>query len=154
MAGLTEADFNAVWVDDNGRLYHLVMFSDQPTCTFEPIEIPDGDDPRLHRIGGVVGAPIFNGMRRLRSEDANPGELGYSLAHRPATWRATPPLPKLTDSVVTPLFPRPSADELADTLTRWRDLGFSDRAIAELLVTSADLAAVHTTHMRLWTPDT
>lgn len=65
---VNQDDVGAFYEADGGELWRLIAYTDRPTATFErvvPAPTPTGAP--MHRTG-VVGAPIFDGLRRLVPE--------------------------------------------------------------------------------------
>ena len=54
-----EKDLGEFYIDAERRVWQLITYTDQPTATLQRV-----DDPSI-RVGGVVGAPIFQPYRRL-----------------------------------------------------------------------------------------
>jgi hypothetical protein len=63
---MTTDDVGDYYVYEDGSIWQLVSFSDRPTATLERVNKDCGPDRR----GGVVGAPVFAGFRKLVPEDA------------------------------------------------------------------------------------
>lgn len=67
----TEADVGEFYVGEAGDLWRLIGFADRPTATLERVTPPATSFILGHRErrGGVVGAPIFEGFRKLVPEE-------------------------------------------------------------------------------------
>jgi len=69
---MSEEDVGSYFVHDDGSVWMLVGYAAHPTATLERCErVNESADVRQShpaRVGGVVGAPIFGGFRRLRTE--------------------------------------------------------------------------------------
>lgn len=55
----TLADLGDYYLGPDGKIWRLVVFTDQPTGTLERV------DDSSRRRSGVVGASIFDGYRKL-----------------------------------------------------------------------------------------
>lgn len=60
---MSDDDVGAYYIDEAGVAWRLVGYCRHPTATLENVATGE-------RRGGAVGAPIFNGLRRLVAEDA------------------------------------------------------------------------------------
>ncbi len=67
---ITEDDMNSYFVHDDGSVWRVVTYAAQPTATLECLYgRASCSEHYHHRIGGVVGAPIFAGLRKLVPEE-------------------------------------------------------------------------------------
>lgn len=69
---MTKEDVGEYYQDAHGGVWRLISYADQPTATLErldPHDIATADGYRPARTSGVVGAPIFDGFRRLVPQD-------------------------------------------------------------------------------------
>jgi hypothetical protein len=68
---VTVDDVGTLWTRDDGSVWRVISYTDQPTVSWERI---DGDPiergPARERRGGVVASPITAGFVRLVREDA------------------------------------------------------------------------------------
>jgi len=55
----------AFYLRDDGTLWRLVVYAAQPTASLEQVAVDRSEIAGAHRVGGVVGASIFAGFRRL-----------------------------------------------------------------------------------------
>ncbi len=68
----TEDDVGKFYADEKGDLWQLIAYASSPTATLERVTGQDAQverDPRRDRIDAVVGAPLFDGFRKLVPEE-------------------------------------------------------------------------------------
>lgn len=66
---ITADDVGSYYIDEAGNLWRLVSYADKPTAVLERVDNDGTEIPRPQRRGGVVGAPIFEGFRKLVPEE-------------------------------------------------------------------------------------
>lgn len=67
MSRMDESTLGSYWVDEHGEVWKHIVYSDQPTATLERVDMARLGTRK--RVGGVVGAPIFDGFTRLVKEE-------------------------------------------------------------------------------------
>jgi hypothetical protein len=65
---LNEDTVGDYFVRADGTLWRHISYADRPTATLEHVADDRSDIAGAQRVGGVVGAPIFAGFRRLVPE--------------------------------------------------------------------------------------
>lgn len=68
----TGDDVGDYYADAKGDLWRLIGYSDAPTASLERVTGDDQqvrDVSRRDRVGGAVGAPIFEGFRKMVPEE-------------------------------------------------------------------------------------
>lgn len=64
-------DIGSYYADEKGDLWQLIAYTPNPTATLERVTGQDQQverEPRRDRIDAVVGAPLFDGFRKLVPE--------------------------------------------------------------------------------------